>query len=240
MTRFTDEQLMALADGQCAPQEARAIEQAVRDDPELRARLAVFEQSRTVLRRAFDARRAEPIPDRLLEAFAKRSRPAAAPRHARRFFYPTALAASVVVATVASLAYWLAPRPSTTILPPPELLAALEGTPSGIPFRSTAGTARRELVPIRTLKLEDGTWCREFDFAEMDDGAVSSRRGLACRADEGSWAMRALLAPAPSAGESSRSDGYRTASGPDALSGLGRVETVSPAREAQLIDRHWH
>ena len=235
MTRFTDEQLMALADGQCGPQEAGAIEQAVKSDPELKARLAVFEQSRKVLRQAFDAKRAEPIPDRLLEVFGKRAAPA--PRRARRFFYPTALAASVAIATVASLAYWLAPGPSTTILPSPQLLAALESTPSGIPFGITVDARRHELVPIRTLRLEDGTWCREFDFAELGDGSIRSNRGLACRAVEGSWAMHALLPVEPAARD--QGEGYRTASGPDALGGLGRIQLVSPAQEAQLIDRHW-
>lgn len=237
MKRFTDEQLMALADGECGPQETVAIERAVKLDPELGARLAAFEQSRKALRQAFDARRAEPIPDRLLAAFGKHSRLAAAPR-ARRFFYPTALAASVVIATLASLAYWLAPGPSTTILPPPELLVALESTPSGVPFRATVDARRGELVPVRTLRLEDGTWCREFDFAELTEGAVTGRRGLACRGSGGQWAMRALL-PEAEARQVARNEGYRTAAGPDALSSLGRFETASPAQEAQLIAQHW-
>jgi hypothetical protein len=237
MAQFTDEQLMAVADGQCDPQEARAIEQAVKLDPELGKRLAAFEQSRQVLRRAFDARRGEPIPDRLLGVFGKHARPAAAPR-ARRFFYPVALAASVAVATVASLAYWLAPGPSTTILPEPALLAALENTPSGIPFAATVDARRYELVPVRTLRLEDGSWCREFDFAELAGDAVTSGRGLACRETDGQWAMRALLPAAPSQ-QIARDDGYRMAAGPDALSGLGPIETVSPTQEAQLIAQHW-
>lgn len=235
MTRFTDEQLMALADGQCPPAEAEVIAHAVTADPALKARLAAFEQSRRALRAAFDARRNEPIPDRLLETLA-RSRAPVAPR-ARRFFYPTALAASVVVGIALSLAYWM-PRNATTILPAPELLAALESTPSGVPFATTLGGTRHEVVPVRTLRLDDGSWCREFDFAEVADGAARSRRGVACRELGGSWAMRAVLSAAAVASRGPDAK-YRTASGPDALVGLGRFEAISSTREAQLIARHW-
>jgi hypothetical protein len=233
VTRFTDEQLMALADGQCPPAEARAIAQAVAADPALKARLAVFEQSRRVLRAAFDATRHEPIPDRLLTVFA---RAPVAPRR-RRFFYPAALAAAVVVGVALSLLYWM-PRNVATLLPAPELLAALEITPSGVPFSAAVADARHEIVAVRTLKLQDGSWCREFDFAELADGAVRSRRGVACRESGGSWAMRAVL-PAGAVAAGAPDDAYRTASGPDAFASLGPVETLTQAQEAQLLARHW-
>ena len=61
----TDELLMAYADGEASPAEAAAVEAALRAEPAVAERLALFEGTRLAARGAFGA---PPVPDALREA----------------------------------------------------------------------------------------------------------------------------------------------------------------------------
>jgi hypothetical protein len=239
MAQFTDEQLMAFADGEAPGALAQELRDALCGDAALRARLAIFEESRRVLRRVFNAKRAEPVPDRLMAAFGSAVQPA--PRAAGRGWRNShlALAASALAAVALSVGYFAGDRSESTLLPSAHFLtAALEGTASGDPFVEAREAGRQELVPIRTVRLQDGSWCREFRFAEVLARTVNKVHGLACRGSQGGWSMRALL-PSSALPRAGADGAYRPASGVDAFSDLGPTESVDAAREATLIANGW-
>lgn len=70
MSLVTDERLMAFADGALPPDEARALEIMIAEDPALEARLRPFAMTGAPLAEVFDAIAAEPVPDRLLKTIA--------------------------------------------------------------------------------------------------------------------------------------------------------------------------
>lgn len=63
--KITDEELMAYADGELSPLEAKRIEAAMADDRHLAARVARFRAVRRALRTAYDSVVSEPIPEHL-------------------------------------------------------------------------------------------------------------------------------------------------------------------------------
>lgn len=68
-SRWTDEQLMAWADGALAAEEVAALEAAIEADVELANRAAAMQQTRALVQEAFDARSAaEPVPAALRAA----------------------------------------------------------------------------------------------------------------------------------------------------------------------------
>ena len=73
MSIVTDERLMAYADGALPPDEARALEIMIEEDPALAARLTPFAMTGAPLAEVFDKIAAEPVPDRLVEAIAARA-----------------------------------------------------------------------------------------------------------------------------------------------------------------------
>src|SRR5690348_15123273 len=65
---YSDETLMAYADGELDESTRAAIEAAVVDDPELARRISQHQRLRQQLRSAFDPVLAEPLPERLVAA----------------------------------------------------------------------------------------------------------------------------------------------------------------------------
>src|SRR5690554_6099075 len=81
LTHFTDETLMAYADGRLDPETAASVEAAARTDTTLQARIATFRATGDALSSLADARRAAPVPDALrarVEQAIVAARPAAA------------------------------------------------------------------------------------------------------------------------------------------------------------------
>ena len=68
MDRVSDELLMAYADGELAPDERSRIEAEIELDKDLRARLSIFERTKTELPSLFDEPMRRPVPDRLVDA----------------------------------------------------------------------------------------------------------------------------------------------------------------------------
>jgi anti-sigma factor RsiW len=63
--KISDEELMAYADGELPPIEAKRIEAAMADDRQLAARVARFRAVRRALRTAYDSVVSEPVPEHL-------------------------------------------------------------------------------------------------------------------------------------------------------------------------------
>jgi anti-sigma factor RsiW len=75
MSAISDDDLMAFADGQLAPERAAVVAAAVAADPELGQRAAALRAQSAALREALDPWLAEPIPSRLLAAAASPPQP---------------------------------------------------------------------------------------------------------------------------------------------------------------------
>jgi negative regulator of sigma E activity len=238
--KITDEDLMAYADGELSPLEAKRIEAAMAEDAELAARVARFRNVRRALRTAYDSVVSEPVPERLrallgdvaasepeTEAPA-RTAPvidlaSAREQKPRRFGPPAwaAMAASLVVGVLVGRTL-LTPS-SGDILTQDGLYAApnlAQVLDTQLANDEPNGATRIGL----SFRTQSGEFCRTF--AHEASERVTS--GLACREQE-RWSVRVALT------EPSRGDGYRQA-GADAPAVLEAVDAII-AGEAFDADR---
>lgn len=75
------------------------------------------------------------------------------------------------------------------------LARALEYTPSGttVNWASSRYNASAELQPVRTLKMGDDRYCREYRETLVIDGVREERRGLSCRLGRERWQTRLII-----------------------------------------------
>lgn len=203
--RIDDETLMAYADGELTPLEAKRIEAAMAEDPALASRVARFRSVRRALRSAYDSVAAEPIPDRLRALLGEvalhepieelKTTPApvvdlSAAREQRqtpRFGPPAwaAMAASLVIGLLVGRAFFAQEGPfvgsAGNLYAGADLAQALNTQLASQP--QNAASATRIGV---TFHARDGGICRTF----VQNNAVS---GLACREGQ-RWAVRVAVA----------------------------------------------
>lgn len=256
---WTDEDLSAHLDQALAPEAARALEAALREDPGLSARFAALKAANDAARAAFAEDLRAPIPDRLrrlVEDYGEaprlgaevvnldqRRRPAA--QRPRTLDWRMAAAASIATLAI-GWAAGSAMRPggidphaylradATAIEPGNPLFALLETTPAG---QSVASPDGDSFHAIASFPAANGQYCREFELASEAASAV----GVACR-DETLWRMQVLLAAADRA---STDQGYAPASGFNAaaleavLGDLGGGQALGAQEEAAQIARGW-
>ncbi|MES9902144.1 MAG: hypothetical protein ABW168_05610, partial [Sedimenticola sp.] len=74
--------------------------------------------------------------------------------------------------------------------------SVLEHKPSGevVAWKSDNGKIHGQLLPIRTVKLGDKQFCREFQEILIIDGEKEVRRGLSCRQGKEQWDTRMIMA----------------------------------------------
>jgi surface antigen len=247
MNTWTDEQLMAYADGALPLPQADAIRRAAAADSMLRERIAVFAESRALLESAYAAKHDEPVPARLLALFdpevvvaasraaaqAPSAPIAASPTAARRRpFVPLALAASLVLALLVGLLVQRQADPVDKLqlvaaLNDALLVAALETSASGVPMPDVE--ARREAMPLATWRDADGRYCRSFEVTRMQPEPISER-GSACRSGDGQWLPQATAVASAAA-----TDRYLPAS----VSATVPRQPLDPASEQRLLSRGW-
>jgi hypothetical protein len=241
---FSDETLMAYADGELEAATRAAVEAAMAADPEVARRIAQHQALRARLRSAFDPLLAEPPPERLLAAArgtAMQPLPGkvtALRRAGARWSWPQwgALAASLVLGVL--LGPWLlrAPGGAPLITRDGTLLAAgtlARALSEQLASNQPASAAVQIGVSFRS---RGGDYCRSFVLHEK-----SALAGLACR-DHGAWRLEALAASesAPGAGGA-----YRAAAAalPPAVAGtldaLIAGEPLDARAEAAARDRGW-
>lgn len=197
--QFSDETLMAYADGEVDADTRRQIEAAMALDPALAERVAKHRALRADLGSAFGGVLDEPVPSRLLDAAnsspaTKRSATVtdlsaaraakSGDKKSRSWSWPewTAIAASLLIGVLAGRSA-LQPAQSemfaTTsggIVATGELSAALSD--------QLSGTAKDANVQIGlTFRAKGGNYCRSF--------AAGTAAGFACREDA-QWRVRAL------------------------------------------------
>jgi len=201
--RIEDEILMAYADGELTPLEAKRIEAAMAEDSTLAARVARFRSVRRALRSAYDSVAAEPIPDHLRALLGEVAlnepiepgpsstvgdlAAARAQRSAPRFGPPAwaAMAASLAIGLLAGRA--LLQQDGSFVGADGNLYAG--GGLAQALDTQLASAAQNATAVTRigvTFRSRGGQVCRTF----VQDNAMS---GLACREGQ-RWAVRVAVA----------------------------------------------
>lgn len=240
MIFIPDEMLMAYADGELRLEEQQALEQLLRQDPQLCARLEPFVETRMRLGTAFDQTLREPVPQRLLDAVRHRSMlpPAwsAAPPLSIADRIRNALAAvrvavtpsgfgptpaftasmAVVLFVVGAAAGWMAGR-ATSERPliaasGPDLVAtgALAKVLEKSPSRSLANPAARGAAAVPVLSFKSADNRICREYRARSGEATRDFAGLACRGTHGVWHI-ALHVETPK--QTTPGGDYETASG---------------------------
>ena len=243
---FSEETLMAYADGELDPPTRVALEAAMAADPALAQRVARHRALRARLQAAFDPVLDEPLPKRLIESVrgAPVKRPAAKVIPLRRTAAPRwswpqlgALAASLVLGALLGPLLLRAPADGGAVIARDGQLHA-----GGVLARALTEQLASNQPPTAAVQVgvsvrtRDGTYCRSFVLREQ-----SSLAGLACREHE-AWRLE-VLAQNPS--QPAAAGGYRTAgsalppSVARALDELRAGEPLDAAAEAAARERGW-
>lgn len=201
------EELVAYADGELAPEEARRVEAALSGNPEAEAALAAMRRSATAVRQAFDAPLDAPVPERLRAPF---DRPAAA--MSRPFPGPLSRRLLPLAASVAALAVGLAlglgadrllgpdgtapglrlatgPASSAPGALEAALLRALEAGLAEASYVDTASNLSGTVTLLGRIETSFGLPCREFRNVLSGTG---EQAGIACRRADGGWEVTIL------------------------------------------------
>ncbi|WP_136658864.1 zf-HC2 domain-containing protein [Nitratireductor sp. XY-223] len=216
--RFSDETLMAFADGELPPEEREAVERALENDPALGERVAAFLDSRMRAQDALKPLLDEPVPEALAarvsgmigeqsNVTAFRQRQAGAP--ARRWALPLAASVALVAGALGGyLAGISGPDTESGLrmadLSQPGIVTALNSVASGAETGLAAGERFRAIASYRDA---DNTLCREFEVDHADGSTVVA---VACLPD-GTWELQFTVVA------QQNSSGYAPASSLEAL-----------------------
>lgn len=201
---WSDETLMAYADGELDAPVAKEVEAAARADPRIAERIASFGRTRDLLKEAARARASDPLPPQL-EAKVRetlRSARAEAPDSSKvtafrqswergSNFRPTTIAASIALAAGLAGGFFVAQNRDGAdglrgaAFPTPEIAGALDTLPSG----RTQDVDGGEFQAIASFMNSDGELCREFELQAPELGRMVS---VACHSDTG-WQQRLAL-----------------------------------------------
>lgn len=208
--KFSDETLMAYADGELDPATRTAVERAIRSDPTLAAKVRQHTAMRTNVFAAFAPIADEPVPPRLIAATrsgkviqlntARAARAAEAPREKRHWSWAEwgGIAAALIVGVLAGGAGVSGLQEEPPLAAAGGALVA-QGVLADALTRQLAGTTQGAAVQIGvSFETKDGGYCRTF---MMGAGA-----GLACR-NGAEWKVPLMAAAAKSAGGDYRQAG---------------------------------
>jgi hypothetical protein len=199
---LSDETLMAFADGELDPEGRAAVEQAMREDPDVERRVAQHRALRSRLQAAYARELEEAVPERLLAA--ARSRPRV-PRAVPSYRWRPALAMAASVVAGVGLGMFILRQPATVIGSDAKgnLVAR------GVLAKELMEQVGADSAPGARVRIglsfiaKSGDYCRTFAMS-----GPSSRGGLACRRDD-DWHIELLAQPTVE-GESA-AGAYRTA-----------------------------
>ena len=221
MSDFSDELLMAYADGELKGNELARVEAFVRATPEAAARIAVFATTGRELADIFDKTMREPVPQQLIEAiyasepgvhsgaravadnvipFARRqvSRPAVAGQS-------WALAAACVTAiAVGAGSYWSLKQASSAgetfataqsstgeRVASVELASVLETAIGGTAVDKAIDGTAATIKPVFTFATASNGFCRQYEIKRT---AADPIGGVACRDAKGAWRVESHVA----------------------------------------------
>lgn len=238
---FSDEELMAYADGELAPERAARLAAALPDRSDLARRVASFARTSAMAAESVKAQTTGPVPDRLkasVEDMLRKAAPASAtvtplrPRKAASVspfgHWAMPIAASFLALVAGALGFWLAsggaPGPGyyqVAGIADPELAAVLSKLPSGGKARLATG---EEVAMIASFHRGDQALCREFAIVQPEKG---DHLAVACRA-AGAWSIDLALRTGGAA-----ADGYKPASSAETVDAFLNALGAGPAIEGQ-------
>jgi hypothetical protein len=209
----SDETLMAYADGEVDEATCAIIEAAMRENPEVRRRIAEHRALREAMQGAFSAVLDEPVPQRLIDAArgqtaapagghvvdlagARRAAAGQAPGRWRNW-QPAAMAASVLVGVALGYVGWHSAKPLVTTGSSGELVAGAglaEALSNQLSEDRSPGLAAFTGLSFRA---KTGDYCRTFSLTGSHAGS-----GLACHEGVG-WTIKVLAQSPPAASNSS-------------------------------------
>jgi hypothetical protein len=206
---FSDEVLMAYADGELDAKTRSQVQEAIATDPDVARRVSAHTALRASVRAGFDKVLDEPIPERLVTA-ARASRKADSrvvalrgKSAARWRAWPqwASMAASFVLG---ALVWQLGTRhTSGPLLERNGQVFASGALAQALTSRLASDRSAQSEVQVGvSFRSKSGNYCRTF---QLQDESVLA--GLACRADE-KWKLEILARGEPS---SQSSSGYRQA-----------------------------
>ena len=204
---FSDEEIMAYADGELDEARASELEAALAADEALGERLALFVESRARVAAACAPMLEEPVPENLMQNIHQLAQePGGAPKGGTvlpfkpRFpIWQTAIAASIALAIGFGGGLFMGKSGGSggqpfAIHASREIQEALSSLPSGAE-RSLPGGGRITL--IETFRDGRNTLCREFEYQKSDAEKLVA---IGCQGeDQPGWAVKFALA-APAAG----------------------------------------
>jgi anti-sigma factor RsiW len=245
MTRaeFSDETLMAFADGELDAANTEAVLEAMAEDEGLAERVALLADTRRLAKAALAPALADPVPAALesrVRAMLAQApveiprvstavhKPAPANDNALRRWRDMAAAACVALALGIGIGWQGSGGNSGGVASPsgsPSPFAALaRGDLASVLASAASGTEQNladgaRLRTIATFRANSGEVCREFELDGTDGRAVVA---VACRAD-GAWDIRLAVASVQSG------DGYAPASSLETLDAyLRQIEAGAP------------
>lgn len=247
---FSDEILMAFADGELDEQVAATVEQAMASDLAVARRVAEFLRSRHLIRSAFPTETASDVPPELraaiqaqIDRFERHAAQQTSPGgrqasqsvpSAGRWHLGTALAASLAAFAIATGGYLAGrqglPRSSSdpiANLATPDVSRILSESPSGQDKDLPFGRMR----VISTFRMANGSLCREFKL-QVPSGTSNA---VACR--DRAWVITFAIASAatdelyvPSDGADLIATYLQNAGAGEPILGSAEMKALSEAR----------
>lgn len=203
---FSDETLMAYADGELDAETRRAVEEAMATDPKIAQQIARHRELQASLRSAFDGALTEEMPDRLLVAARTApagnepnvvgidaARAARSDKSRRQWSWPEwgAIAASLLIGVIVARSPLIGGSEDSIVaqdgrvIASGPLAAALMKQPGGTKVEGSS-----VLIGL-SFRAKSGDYCRTFT---VDDKAALA--GLACR-EADVWRVQALARNEP-------------------------------------------
>lgn len=208
MKQIDDITLVAYCDGELDGESAREVEQAVAEDPGLREKVRLLHESASMLSASLNQviYAVEPLPPLTEKTnvvpLVKRTEGVG-----KSWKLPLAMAASFFMLGIGG---WLGSQMAGHSLDQGLITAsqfqngdlrmmvsafseAMEQQPSGVgtewsnPENGTSGL----ILPVRTYKMDDGTYCREYTKRVVIKESQTEERGIACRRASGNWQIEA-------------------------------------------------
>lgn len=209
---FTDEELMAYADGELAEDRATDLDLALATESGLAERLALFVDTRMLSKEALEPMLAEPVPEHLIaqvRALAAAGQPSEAPAGDTVVTFPDKrpapaampvwklpLAAALALAVGLGAGLTLAPTGESAgvglqiaTLTDAQIIGALNTVASGDDLLLQDGS---RIAPVATFVDGSQALCREFELDRADGQTVVS---VACHRDDG-WDVQMAVASA--------------------------------------------